>query len=369
MAEKEQELLCIGNAMVDVFARLEECVCTRFGITHPVQHIDAEKFIDLFSFISAVPGRQMVSGGGAANVAKIAGFLGIRVGFIGAIGCDDECAPDHFGRFFEESLTAAGVKLKLILKQASTGACLIICTDSGESRVAASPQAAFMLSENDISEDDIKNARLVVIDGFILNRPGLVCHILRLTERYGTVPVIDLGMAAIAAELAEEIADYVKRYSAFLFMNEAETLAFYNGIAYPEKIAEGGLVEGSLAFFQIYEFFKSFTKNKVFQKAKGETDKSNPVVIVKLGKRGALCFAGGEVFHARTRAIKPVESTGAGDAFCAGFLSAWLQGKDFSQCASMGNSTAKTVLETTGTQADRKKLARLSKLKLTIHGA
>ena len=96
------DILCIGNALVDVFARDEGHLhSSRFGISLPVQHIEIERLQEL---LQALPEYTAVSGGGAANVAKIAGFLGTRVGFTGSIG------NDEFGQLFEKSLSEAGVE-------------------------------------------------------------------------------------------------------------------------------------------------------------------------------------------------------------------------------------------------------------------
>ena len=63
-------------------------------------------------------------------------------------------------------------------------------------------------------------------------------------------------------------------------------------------------------------------------------------VIVKLGKEGALfCPAGQERFRLPTyRSIKPVDTTGAGDSFCAGFLAGLAQGWDFRESGAFANA-------------------------------
>ena len=234
MAKKEFDLLCIGNALVDVFARDEEGTASRCGISLPVQHIDIKKLLEILPLLA---GPVITSGGGAANTAKIAGLLGAKVRFIGTVGKAEGTAqpgepeqPDRFGRLFAESLASAGVKLTLPLKPSPTGIFLMLKLKDGESRIAASPSAARELSESDIAEDDVKKARLVVIDGFMWDRPGLIRRILDLADQCGTVAALDLGSAAIAREHAAEIAEYAHRYSLILFMNEAEAEAFYKEV-------------------------------------------------------------------------------------------------------------------------------------------
>jgi sugar/nucleoside kinase (ribokinase family) len=357
MAAAELDLLCIGNALVDIFMQGNEDTACRYGITGPVQHVEIEKLQEI---ISGVHGYTAVSGGGAANVAKIAALLGLRAGFIGALGKDAKAAePDRFGRLFRESLSTAGVELTLPLKAAPTGICLLLGIGN-ETRIAASPSAALGLSEDDIRGEDIEieRTKIVVIDGFILGRQGLVRHILRLTEQYGKTAAIDLGSPSIAGEHAAEIVDYARQYSLVLFMNEEEARAFYEGCGSP-PVGEGS------PFRRLCLFFRAFSRGNL---AEGNLVKpflngwkhGPPVIVVKLGKRGAIAFAGGGEFRAKTQPMVPHETTGAGDTFCAAFLSAWVRDKMLSECVAMGNKAARVILGVAGTGADRESFKELA---------
>ena len=378
MAEKELDILCIGNAIVDVFARIDEEVANRHGINDPVQHVEIEKINEILSEIQEnlspsviisgggaqkpharhracsfdesntappqeeLPSTIITSGGGSANVAKIAGILGANVAFTGAI------ADDSFGRLFEENLTAAGVNVRLPVKHTPTGICLMLqCVN--ETRIAASPSAALELSESDLSEEDIQKARIVVIDGFMLDRRSFVRRILTLADQCGAVVAIDLSSPFIAREYATEIAGLAGQYSFILFMNENEADAFYCGLkAGLDHLKEDvGFINHADSGFR--PFFLSLTKGKSF-----------PIIVVKLGKQGAVCFSGGNSYAAETKEVEPVESTGAGDAFCAAFLTAWARNKTLPECAVLGNKAARIILDVTGTLVDRKAFECLS---------
>jgi len=360
MAANNLELVCIGNALVDIFVRGDMQAGIREGLTRPVQHMEIER---LRKILSAFPDHTIISGGGAANVAKIAAFLGARVSFIGALGTeksDDAEAfhPDRFGQTFEKSLFSAGVKLRLSLKPSSTGVCLYFNTGN-EIRIAASPCAALLLSESDIRDEDLERAGIVVIDGFMLDRPTLVRNLLHRTDQYGKAAAIDLGSAAIAREQAAEIAGFARRYSLILFMNEAEADAFYEGLGSPGDGEGGGagllpfMTERRSAagfrFRYICSFFRSLTKGEFF-----------PVIVVKLESRGALVFAGGSIHRAETTPVSPLETTGAGDAFSAAFLTAWVRNKPLPECAALGNKAARIILDVTGTLANRKQFRSIA---------
>jgi len=336
MAQKELDLLCIGNALVDVFATADEQTLIRHGINRPVQHVEYGKIKKILSELNS---RDLVfsSGGGAANVAKIAGLLGAELCFTGSVGEAEE--PDTFGFLFRKELSNAGVKLRLSLKPSPTGVCLYVQTGE-ETRIAASPSAALELTENDIIEEDLQKARIVVIDGFILNRSGLVRRTLELADKYETVIALDLSSVSIASGYAAEIAEYARRHSLILFMNEAEAEAFYN-----ERRKDNSL------FPEMCTYFESLTAGKRF-----------PIIVLKLGARGALCFAGGITYRSGTEELIPVDSTGAGDAFCAAFLSAWVRDKALPECVIMGNKAAGIVLGATGTKVDKKAFRNLARL-------
>ena len=61
------------------------------------------------------------------------------------------------------------------------------------------------------------------------------------------------------------------------------------------------------------------------------------LIVIKLGKKGSLAFDSGREFVARSRPVRPVDTTGAGDAFNGGFLARWLGGGSIAQSLAMGN--------------------------------
>jgi sugar/nucleoside kinase (ribokinase family) len=79
-----------------------------------------------------------------------------------------------------------------------------------------------------------------------------------------------------------------------------------------------------------------------------------PLLIVKLGRKGALAQKGSERFTAEVKEVVPVDSVGAGDSFDAGFLHEYVRGSDLAKCLAGGNAAG--ALSTTrpgGTEAFR----------------
>ncbi len=62
-----------------------------------------------------------------------------------------------------------------------------------------------------------------------------------------------------------------------------------------------------------------------------------PLVVVKDGASGAYACDGGRIIHEPAIRVQPVDTTGAGDCFSAGFVKAWLDGLPLDQCLRWGN--------------------------------
>jgi sugar/nucleoside kinase (ribokinase family) len=62
-----------------------------------------------------------------------------------------------------------------------------------------------------------------------------------------------------------------------------------------------------------------------------------PLVVIKAGAEGAYAARGGKVINSPAIPVAPIETTGAGDCFDAGFIRAWLQGCQIDECLRWGN--------------------------------
>jgi len=83
------------------------------------------------------------------------------------------------------------------------------------------------------------------------------------------------------------------------------------------------------------------------------------LVVVKLGKKGALAQRGSERFSVPSEEVVPVDTVGAGDSFDAGFLHEYVRGGDIAQCLAGGNAAgARSTTRPGGTEAFREKYLR-----------
>jgi sugar/nucleoside kinase (ribokinase family) len=356
------ELLCIGNAIVDVFAAADPAWLDTMGVREPVQHISRDQVQSIFGALDRTENDVVLSSGGAAaNVAKIAAMLNTGAAFVGCAGRDEHAA------FFEQDLRKAGVIPFLSVGAEGTGLCFAF-NGTGETRaprskaaqqkdvplrIAAWPGAALELTEADVPEVLFAGAEAVALDGYMLDRRPLIQHILRLADRRGIPVALDVASVFQVKEKTEEILHYSRNYPLILFMNAAESIVFYDtirkGAARVEAASEKE--QEMLIIREICPAIKCITEGEIF-----------PIIVIKLGGRGALVLAGGNIYHEETFTIIPRNTVGAGDAFCAAFLSAWIRGKPIRECAALGNKVARKILEVPGTLIKSGKLKSLAKL-------
>ena len=61
-----------------------------------------------------------------------------------------------------------------------------------------------------------------------------------------------------------------------------------------------------------------------------------PAIVAKLGRDGAVTLESGRLLHVPALPVEPLDTTGAGDSFNAGFLHAWLAGAPLVECLRLG---------------------------------
>ena len=230
---------------------------------------------------------RRVPGGKGANQAVAAARLGRRVAMVGRVG------PDEGGTILRAALDDAGVDTTaLTTDDAPNGVALIAVDADGDNAIVVSPGA-----NGRVDADDVARAGALVTDAAVL--------LLQLE-----VPVEAVTAAALAAggtvilnpapappgRLPQELLDAVD----ILVPNQTElaTLAGHDGTVDADTAAE--LARGLPA----------------------------AVVVVTLGADGALVVTDHDLTHVPAPKVHPLDTTAAGDSFCAAMADALVRGLD-----------------------------------------
>ena len=90
------------------------------------------------------------------------------------------------------------------------------------------------------------------------------------------------------------------------------------------------------------------TKEKYIKGSKVLLNRGARIVVCKLGSQGCYITDGKDDFTIEPIKVKVVDTTGAGDAFCAGFLYGLLKGEDLQECGNIGNLVASKCITKVG---------------------
>src|SRR5215210_3504622 len=159
MPSPRLDVLCIGNAIVDVIANADDAFLASEGLTKgSMRLIDAEEAERLYAHMG--PARE-VSGGSAGNTAAGVAALGGRAGFIGQV------APDQLGEFYIHDLRSAGVEFATAPFDfgVPTGRVMVLVTPDGDRTMNTFLGAAQHLPASALDEAQIRDSAILYLEG------------------------------------------------------------------------------------------------------------------------------------------------------------------------------------------------------------
>lgn len=290
---------------------------------------------------SRVEKAVLSAGGSAANTCYALGRLGIKAGFVGAVGDDEP------GRMLSKSLAEAGVDTSRIRVKAGTNTGTALCLSDRRRRrsIYVSPGANSRLSSADMDWSYLEQAKLVHTSSFA-DDAQLALHT-EIAQRLPASVGISFAPGAIYARKGLDALAPLLRGTSVLFLNGSE-LAALTGAA---------LAQGTRILLQA----------------------GSRLVVVTLGGQrqrdlppDAICYiddgANSLMVTARRRKLAVVDTTGAGDAFAAGFLYGLLTGKDLHQCGLLGDLMAGFCITEIGARPGLPTLERLRQRYQSYYG-
>lgn len=261
-------------------------------------------------------------GGSAANTAVGLARLGVKVGYIGKV------AEDRDGKILLKSFVDEGVDVGgiIISKTGRSGAVIGFVDQKGNRALYLDPGVNDTLEYNEINLEYIKGAKILHLTSFAGERPFTAQKTLLENIPSDVKVTFDPGIIYARRGL-RDLKPIIERCYALL-LNERE-LYLLTGEECCRRGAENLLREGV------------------------------KIIAVKLGERGCYVTDGSESHLLEPFKVEVVDTTGAGDAFCAGFIYGLLKGKSLRESGILGNFVASRCLTKMGA---RDGLPRLSDL-------
>ena len=309
------DVLCIGNAIVDIIARCDEAFLVDNGIIKGAMNlIDAARAELLYSRMG--PAIE-ASGGSAGNTAAGIASCGARAAYIGRV------AKDHLGHVYAHDIRAQGVAFDSAPLDggAPTARSMIFVTPDGERSMNTYLGASVELGPEDIEQDKVEAAKVTYFEGYLWDPP-------RAKE---AIRVAAAQAHAAGREVAMTLSDpfCVDRY-------RGEFL----------DLMRSGTVD--IVFANESEL-KSLYETASFEVALEAIRKDCRLAAVTRSEKGSIAVRGEETAEiAATPVEEVVDTTGAGDLYAAGFLAGYTAGRSLADCGALGSLAAGLVIAQVG---------------------
>jgi len=311
------KIIAMGNALVDIMTMLEndEVLDNLNLVKGSMELVDqntSSKIQELTNNLS----KSLASGGSAANTIRSLATLGAETGYLGKIG------KDNMGKFFAEDMIKTGVKPSLIETTTPTGVAVALVSKDSERTFATYLGAASELTPEDITPEIFEGYDILHIEGYLIFNNSLIEKAMQTAKECGVTVSLDLASFNVVEANLDFLKYLVEKYVDILFANEEEA--------------------------------KSFTGAEPLE-ALEIISKVCDIAIVKVGEDGSFVKKGSIKHEEGVIKVKPIDSTGAGDNYAAGFLYGIINNWDLSKCARAGAVLAGNVIEVVGTTMDKKR--------------
>ena len=328
MADASLDIVAMGDAIVDVIADCDDDFIRAHKLPKgSMQLLTADEADKLYAAMGVA--REM-SGGSAANSMAGVAAMGGKAAFIGQI------ADDQLGSIFEHDMHALGVRFDTPALNGGppTGRCLILVTPDAQRTMNTCPGASHELSVDTISPDLISSASILYLEGYLFGPEK---------PRAAMMKAVDIAHSAgrkVAFTLSESVC-IAGRKEGF------------------GKMIDGGGVD--LLFANEDEALQ-LTGRSDLESALSELRVKVPTLVITRGPEGAIAIEGDERISIPAAPVgEVVDTTGAGDLFAAGFLTARCKGAGLERCLWTGAIAAGEVIQQYGARpmTDLRKLVQL----------
>lgn len=311
------DVVGLGNALVDVLAHADDAFLQAHALDKGTMTlIDAAQARALYE---AMPPGVEISGGSCANTMAALASLGGRGAYIGKV------SGDQLGDVFRHDIRAAGVDYDVAVgDRAPTGRCLILVTPDAQRTMQTFLGASSHLGSGDVDSALVASAQVTYLEGYLWDPPDAKEAFRKAAahaHRAGRKVALTLSDPFCVDRHRSSFLDLIEGAVDILFANEAEILSLYEVPTFDEAL----------------------------QRVRGHCE----VAALTRSERGSVIVAAGEthVIDAEPH-VAVVDTTGAGDAYAAGFLYGYTHARPLAECGRIGGIAAAEVISHFGARPE-----------------
>jgi fructokinase len=313
------DILGIGNAIVDVVALTDDAFISKHDMRRGgMALIDADQAEALYA---AMPPGQESSGGSVANTCAIAALLGARVAYLGKV------ADDKLGAAFSADIAACGVHFptaKLPAGGVTTARCLILVTPDGQRTMNTYLGACVAFGQADIDEALIAESAVTYMEGYLFDPPAAQAAFraaAAAAHAAGRQVALSLSDPFCVDRHRAAFRDLVANHVDILFANEAEITSLYEA--------------------------------NTFDAAAAAASREVRLAALTRGEAGSVILRGDETIVVAPEPTTVVDTTGAGDAYAAGFLYGLTRDLPLAECGRIASIAAAKAISHVGARPPR----------------
>jgi fructokinase len=266
-----------------------------------------------------VAGFTRHQGGSPANLTRWLAAMGRTAAIVSKVG------SGPFGRFLEHELRRAGVFTEYLLQDPARHTSLVFASRTrGTPEFEPARDADMALEVADLPQAALTSARIVHSTAYALSRMPCREAVTRALE---------------TARAAGRVTSLDPNYAPKLFDDPVAG----------RRIVTNALAGVDLTKPSLDDCRRIFGRDDEPENQVQRFHDLGPrVVVLTMGAEGVLVSEGDSLHHVPARPVDPVDVTGAGDAFWAGFLTSLLGGYDLLHSARFAVAVAAHKLETVG---------------------
>lgn len=319
MTDIRFDVLAIGNAIVDVFARTEDDFLVREGLAKGAMILTSEERAE---HLYAAMGQSVeISGGSAANTVVGVASLGGRGAYFGKVKADET------GRIFTRDLRAQGVHYQTVPLEhgPATARSFIFITPDGERTMNTYLGATHRLGPTDIEEEVVRAAAITYMEGYLWDPQDAKDAFLKaagIAHAAGRRVAITLSDSFCVDRFRAEFLHLMRSGAVdTIFANEQELRSLY----------ETADIDTALRLVR----------------------EDVRLAVVTRSERGAVAIESGVETAVPAFPIgRLVDTTGAGDLFASGFLFGLASGLPHERSLRLGALAAAEVIQHVGARPE-----------------
>lgn len=308
----------IGNAIVDVLVNMDDAFLEAEGIPKGAMNlIDADAASALYE---KLPPAVEASGGSAANTIAGLASCGGTGAYMGKV------RDDQLGEIFRHDIRSMGVTFETppASDGPATARCLVLVTPDAERTLMTFLGACVNFGPDDLDPQIIEASKVTYMEGYLFDPPAAKEAFYQASEiahKADQKVSLSLSDAFCVGRYRDEFKAFIADHVDVLFANEDE--------------------------------IKSLYETDDFDVAAKQIAGECSIAALTRGADGSRIVAGSEVIDVATGPVsRVVDTTGAGDAYAAGFLYGLTHGQALGECARIGHIAAGEVISHFGARPE-----------------